>query len=138
MANLSKQQSIYHWKGNLTVSRIRFKYEKNILFRDFMSNIRREMTQQRLYNGCSKKISKLLKYQHIIYHFKAHGMEISKFRIYNYFREIFKFRENMSKNRYFAKFLRVFIKSARTAAKISIITDWHYVSFEMKLILLHV
>ena len=33
-----------------------------------------------------------------------------KNRIYNYFREIFKFRENMCKTD-FAKFLKVFIKS---------------------------
>ena len=39
---------------------------------------------------------------------KARGMEISN--IYNYFREIVKFRENMSKTD-FAKFLKVFIKS---------------------------
>ena len=33
-----------------------------------------------------------------------------RFRIYNYFHEIFKFRENMSKTD-FAKFLKVFIRS---------------------------
>ena len=44
-------------------------------FRDFMSNFR-EMAPQWLQNGCSKNL-KLLKYEHIIYHFKARGLEIS-------------------------------------------------------------
>ena len=38
-----------------------------------------------------RKNFKLLKYEHIIYHFKARGLEISN--IYNYFREILKFRD---------------------------------------------
>ena len=41
---------------------------------------------------------RLLKYEHIFYKFEACGLEISN--IYNYFREIFKFRENMGKNRF--------------------------------------
>ena len=36
---------------------------------------------------------KLLKYEHIIYHFKARDLD-------KLFREIFKFRENTSKNRF--------------------------------------
>ena len=60
-----------------------------------MSNFR-EMAPQWLRNSCSKNF-KLLKYEHIIYHFKARGLEI---RIYNYSREIFKCRENMSKHRF--------------------------------------
>ena len=45
-----------------------------------------------------RKNFKLKSYEHIIYHFKARGLEIPN--IYNYFREIFKFRENMSKNKF--------------------------------------
>ena len=40
-----------------------------------MSNFR-EMAPQWLQNGCSKKF-KLLKYEYVIYHFKARGLEIS-------------------------------------------------------------
>ena len=57
------KQTIYHWKGNLTASRIHFRYWKNILISrlyDFP-----EMTSQWLQNGCPKNF-KLLKYQHII------------------------------------------------------------------------
>ena len=60
-----------------------------------MSNFR-EMAPQWLRNVCSKNF-KLIKYEHIIYHFEVRGLEI---RIYNYF------RENMSKNR-FREFLSV-------------------------------
>ena len=48
-----------------------------------------------------RKNFKLLKYEHIIYHFESRGPEISN---------IYYFRENMSKTD-FAKFLKVFIKS---------------------------
>ena len=51
---------------------------------------------------------KLLKYEHIIYHFKARDLEITV--NINFFSEIFKFRKNASKTD-FAKFLKVFIKS---------------------------
>ena len=47
-----------------------------------------------------RKNVKLLKYEHIIYHFKGRGLEISKC---NYFREIFKFRDFMNTLRNFAK-----------------------------------
>ena len=57
------------------------------------------MTPQWLGSGCPKKFS-LLKYEHIIYHFKARDLEI------NFFSEIFKFHENTSKTN-FAKFLSV-------------------------------
>ena len=46
------QQTIYRWEGNLTASRIHFKYWKNIL------------------------ILRLLKYEHIIYRFNALDLEI--------------------------------------------------------------
>ena len=41
-----------------------------------MNNFR-EMAPQWPRNGCSQKNFKLLKYEHIIYHFKARGLEIS-------------------------------------------------------------
>ena len=61
-----------------------------------MSNFR-EMTPQRLQNGCSKNC-KLLKYEHITDHIKASDLEIPL--IYKMFRDICKFRENTSKNRF--------------------------------------
>ena len=54
-----------------------------------------------------RKKSKLLKYEHIIYHFKARDLENSVNIIFS---KIFKFRENTSKTN-FAKFLKVLIKS---------------------------
>ena len=42
---------------------------------------------------------KFLKYEHIIYHFKARDLEIP----FKFFREIFKFRENTRIFKYFAK-----------------------------------
>ena len=44
-----------------------------------------------------RKNFRLLEYEHIIYHFKAHNLEIS---FYKLFREICKFSENMSKNKF--------------------------------------
>ena len=57
-----------------------------------MSNFR-EMAPERM----SEKISNL-KIMNILYIILKHV--VWRFRIYNYFREIFKFRENMSKNRF--------------------------------------
>ena len=57
------------------------------------------MAQQCLRNGCSKNF-KLLKYEHVIYHFKA---VVWRLRIYHYFREIVKFRDFMNTLRNFAK-----------------------------------
>ena len=51
-----------------------------------------------------RKNSKLLKYEHIIYHFKASDLENSVNS------KIFKFRENTSKTN-FAKFLKVLLES---------------------------
>ena len=63
-------------------------------------------------NGSGTALQKhfrLIKYEHIIYHFEARGLEIS---IYNYFREIFKFRHFMNTLRNFAKsvFVHIFAK----------------------------
>ena len=60
------QQTIYHWKGNLSKSPIHFRYRQNILI-------------SRLSKGSAiapEKNFKILKYEHIIYHFKAHAQEI--------------------------------------------------------------
>ena len=70
------QQTIYSWKGNLTASRIQFNYWKNILISRFYEQFSRNgfaMALERLF----KKIFKLTKYEHIIYHFEARGLEIS-------------------------------------------------------------
>ena len=76
-----------------------------------MSNFR-EMAPQWLCNGSGTAVQKnfkLIKYEHIIYHFEARGLEISK---NNYFREIFKFRDFMNTLRNFAKsvFAHIFAK----------------------------
>ena len=60
--------------------------------------ILRAIFAKRLRNGSRMAVQKnfkLLKYERIIYHFK-----VWRFRIHNYFREIFKCRENMGKNRF--------------------------------------
>ena len=66
-----------------------------------------EMAPQWLQNDCSKKFQ-TFKNMNMLYTILKHV--VWRFRIYNYFVETFKFRENMSKTD-FAKFLKVFIKS---------------------------
>ena len=86
-------QTIYRWKENLTANRIHFKYLKNILISRFYRQFSR--------NGSGtdvRKNFKLENHEHILYIILKHV--VWRFRIYNYFREIFKFRENMSKNRF--------------------------------------
>ena len=61
------QQTIYHWKGNLSKSLIHFRDRQNILISRPYEQFSR--------NG-SRKIFGLLKYEHIAYHFKAHDLEI--------------------------------------------------------------
>ena len=66
------QQTICRWKGNLTASRIHFKYWKNILISRFYEQFSR--------NGSGTAVQKnfrLIKYEHIIYHVEARGLEIS-------------------------------------------------------------
>ena len=90
------QQTIYRWKGNLTANRILFKYLKNILISRFYEQFLRNgsaMARERMF----EKISNL-KIMNILCIILKHV--VWRFRIYNYFREIFKFRENMSKNRF--------------------------------------
>ena len=66
------QQTIYRWKGDLTANRIHFKYLKNILISRFYEQFSRNGSGTAL-----RKNFKLLKYERIIYHFKARGLEIS-------------------------------------------------------------
>ena len=61
-------------KGILWRFRFNLNFSKIFWFRDFMSNFR-EITPQYRQNGCQKNF-KLLKYEHIIYHFKARDLEI--------------------------------------------------------------
>ena len=68
--NLS-QQTIHHWKGNLSKSPIHFRYRQNILISRLYEQFSR--------NDCAmapEKNFRLLKYEHIIDHFKAHDLEI--------------------------------------------------------------
>ena len=90
------QQTIYRWKGNLTANRIHFKYLKNILISRFYDQFSRNgsaMAPERMF----EKISDF-KIRNILYIILKHV--VWRFRIYNYFRKIFKFGENMSKNRF--------------------------------------
>ena len=65
------QQTIYHWKGNLSKSPIHFRYRQNILIlRLYEEFSRNDFTM------APEKNFKLLKYEHIIYHFRAHDLEI--------------------------------------------------------------
>ena len=52
------QQTIYRGKGNLTASRIHFKYWRNILISRFYENFSRNGSKC-FRSGCSKKISTL-------------------------------------------------------------------------------
>ena len=63
------QQTIYHWKGNLSKSPIHFRYRQNIL----ISRLYEQFSQNDSAVASEKKF-KLLKYEHIIYHFKAHDL----------------------------------------------------------------
>ena len=60
-----------------------------------MSNFR-EMGPQWLQNGCSENF-KLLKYEHVIYHFKAHGLEISNKELLSRNIQISRFYEHFKK-----------------------------------------
>ena len=67
---------MYRWKGNLTESRFHFKYWKNILISLSYEQISRNdpaMAPEQLF----KKNLELLKYELIMYQFKARGLEIS-------------------------------------------------------------
>ena len=90
------QQTIHRWKENLTANRIHFKYLKNILILRLYDQFSRNgsaMAPKRMF----EKISNF-KIMNILYIILKHV--VWRFRIYNYFREIFNFRENMSKNRF--------------------------------------
>ena len=79
------QQTIYHWKGNLSKSPIYFRYRQNILI-------------SRLYKQFSRNDSpmapeKVLKFDNTIYHFKGHDLETPLISIVH----------KIAKFRYFAK-----------------------------------
>ena len=68
------QQTIHCWKGNLTASRIHFKYWKSILIlRLYEQSSRNDSAIAPEWQ--SEKISKKV-YEHIIHHFKACDPEI--------------------------------------------------------------
>ena len=72
----SPQQTIYHWKGNLSETPTHFRYWKSIL----ISRLYKQFTQnapQWLQHGFLKKKFKLLRYEHIIYSFEARDLKIS-------------------------------------------------------------
>ena len=83
------QQTIYRWKGNLTANRIPFKYWENILISRFYEQFSRNdsaMAPERLF-----KKFQTFKNMCMLYVILKHV--VWRFRIYNYFREIFKFRD---------------------------------------------
>ena len=65
------QQTIYHWKGNLSKSPIHFRYLQNSLILRFYEQFSRNNSAM-----APEKDFKLLRYEHIIYHFIAHDLEI--------------------------------------------------------------
>ena len=65
------QQTIYHWKGNLSKSSIHFRCRQNILISRLYEQFR-EMAPQWL----QKKISNFKNMNILYYHFKAHHLEI--------------------------------------------------------------
>ena len=83
------EQTIYRWKGNLTANRIHFKYLRNISISRFYEQFSRNgsaMALERMF----EKISNF-KIMNILYIILKHV--VWRFRIYNYFCGIFKFRE---------------------------------------------
>ena len=59
------QQTVYHWKENLSESLIRFRYRKNIL----ISRLYEQFSGNDSAMAPEKNV-KLLKYEHIMYHLK--------------------------------------------------------------------
>ena len=75
------RQTIYHWKGNLTVNRIHFKYFKNILISRFYKQFSKNgsaIAPEQLF----EKISNF-KNMNILYIILKHV--VWRFRIYNHF-----------------------------------------------------
>ena len=105
------------------VSRIQFKYWENISISGLYKHFR-EMTPKWLQNGCPKKFQNF-KNMNILYTALKHG--IWRFRICNYFREIFKCREFMNTLRNFAKSIfAIFTRNlniSRDKAKQFILTE---------------
>ena len=66
------QQTIYHWKENLSKSPIHFRYRQNILISRLYEQFSRNDPAM-----APEKNFKLLKYEHIIYSFEARDLEIS-------------------------------------------------------------
>ena len=65
------QQTIYHGEGNLSKSPIHFRYRQNFLISRLYKQFSRNDSAM-----APEKNFKRLKYKHIIYHFKAHDLEI--------------------------------------------------------------
>ena len=59
------QQTVYRWKGNLTASRIHFKYWKNILISQFYEQFLRNGSADGFAEQLFKKNFKVTKYEHI-------------------------------------------------------------------------
>ena len=93
------QQTIYRWKGNLTASRIHFKYWKTILIWRLYEQFSRNDSAMAP-EWLSEKISNF-KNMNILYIYVSLKHVTWRFRICNYFREIFKFRDF---NEHFKKF----------------------------------
>ena len=83
------------------------KYRENILISRFYEHFSRN--SRNLGHFWKFEKFKLLEYEHIIYHLKH---VISRFQIYNLFREIFKFREDKSNN-VFLRILKCFRKTTK-------------------------
>ena len=102
------QQTIYRWKGNLTANRIHFKYLRNIL----MSRFYEQFSQNGSAMAPERLIGKILNFKNMNILYITLKHVVWRFRTYNYFREIFKFRDFMNTLRNFAKsvFAHIFAK----------------------------
>ena len=100
------QQIIYHRKENLSESPNHQKYWENIL----VSRFYEQFSRNRRNLGHFRKFEKISNSQNmnILYIILKHV--VWRFQIYNFFREIFKFREDKSNNQDFAKFVNAFVK----------------------------
>ena len=99
------QQTIYHWKGNLSESPIHFRYRQNILISRFYEQFLRNCRNL----GHFRELEKISnsKNIHMLHIILKHV--IWRLRIHNLFREIFKFRGFKKALMNFAKFIMAHI-----------------------------
>ena len=98
---LDNFETIYRWKGNLTASRIHFRYWKNIL----ISRLYEQFWRNDSVMAPKWLSEKLPNFSIINMSYMALKHVIWRFQICNYFREIFKFRGFINFLRNLAKYV---------------------------------